>query len=503
MKSLSRFLLLSLILVAFVLGSGLAAPAGAEKNVLRFGCGLDPGTLDPHNYKATTDLLVDNLIFENLVTFDLNMKVIPALATSYENVDDTTWRFKLRRGVKFHDGTPFNAEVAKFNLLRMKDAPRGKPYFGMITEVVVEHEYTIVVKTAKPFAPFIKNMCIPVGGMMSPQSIKKYGKDVTAHPVGTGQYKLKSWRPKEKLVLERNEEYWGQKAKLKEFVMLPIPEEGARNMAFEADQIDVISDFLPHRIERYKKDKNIQVITGPATRLVWLGINDSDPVLKNVKLREAIAYAVDRDTLVEHVVEGLAINAQTVIPEIIMKSKKKYKFDYDPQKAKKLLAEAGYPDGLTLNLWTPEGRYLKDRQIAEAIQGQLAKVGIKTNLRVMEWGAYLDSLFRHEQQLWIIGWGFSTGDPDAALRGVFYSTSKFNFTAVKNPKIDKLLDTAVATLDAAKRDKMYEQLQQMIIDEVYMIPIYHKMNIYAVRHNVHDFFPTPLELIDISKTTVD
>lgn len=503
MKNFTRLITIIFLALAFLISVGGAGSFAAEKGVLKFGIGVDATTLDPHNYKATNDLLVAHLIFENLATFDLNMNVVPVLATSWENLDDTTWRFKLRKGVKFHDGTPFNAQVAKMNIERMKAAPRGKPYFGMIESVTAEDDYTILIKTNRPFAPFLKNLCIPVGGMMSPKAIEKYGKEIGSHPVGTGPFKLQDWRPKDKLVLVKNDAYWGEKAKLNQFVYRPIPEEGTRAMAFESGEIDVISDPLPHRIADFKANKNINVTTGPATRMVWLGFNTGDKVLKNVKLRQAIAHAVNREEIVKYVVEGLAIDAQQIIPGIIEEFSEKYNFAYDPQKAKKLLAEAGYPNGLELNLWSPEGRYLKDRQIAEAAQAQLAQVGIKANLRVMEWGAYLDALFRHEQQLYIIGWGFSTGDPDAALRGCFYSTSKFNFSNYKNPKMDELLDKGVSTLDPKKRHVIYKDLQQLLIDEAVMIPIYHKLNIYATSNRVKNFHPHPMELIEISETVVE
>ncbi len=503
MKKTTRSVLMVFLVLSFFVMLGHRDRVEAKKNVLNFGIGVDAMTLDPHNYKATVDLLVDNLIFENLVTFDLNMKVVPVLATSWEAVDETSWRFNLRRGVKFHDGTPFNAEAAKINFERMKVAPRGKPYFGMIESVTVEDDYTILIKTDRTFAPFIKNLCIPVGGMVSPKAIETYGKELGSHPVGTGRFKFKEWRPKERIVLVRNEDYWGEKAKLEEFVLRPIPEEGTRAMAFESGEIDVISDPLPHRIAQYKAKRDVNVITGPATRIVWVGFNSGDKVLSNVKLRQAIGHAINRDEIVEYVVEGLAINAQAVIPGIIQESKKTYNFEYDPEKAKELLKEAGYPGGLELNLWTPEGRYLKDRQIAEAAQAQLAQIGIKANLRVMEWGAYLDSLFRHEQQIFIIGWGFSTGDPDAPFRGCFYSGSKFNFSNYEDPEMDKLLDKAVSTLDPEKREELYEVVQKKLIDEAVLVPIYHKLNIYATSKNVKDFHPHPMELVDISETTVE
>ncbi len=491
--------LMFVLLAIFIPPNALAT----EKGVLKFGTGVDVATLDPHNYKGVNDLLIINLIYENLVTFDLNMNLIPGLAESWEAIDDTSFRFKLRKGVKFHDGTPFNAQVAKINIDRMKEAPRSRAYFAIIDSAAVENDYSIVIKIKRPYAPFLRNLCHPAGGMVSPAAIQKYGKELAQHPVGTGRFKFKEWLPNERLVLVKNEDYWGQPAKLEKFVMLPIPEEGARAMAFESGQIDVISDPLPHRVIKYKKMKNVKVITGPATRTVWVGFNLGDKVLSQRKLRQAIGYAINRDEIVEHVVEGLAINARAWIPEIVQKSKKNYNFPYDPQKAKKLLAEAGYPDGLELGLWTPQGRYLKDRQIAEAVQAQVAQVGIKANIRVMEWGAYLDSLFRHEQQLYIIGWGFLAGDPDTALRDSFYSTSKFNFSNCKDADLDKLLDKAVSTLNPEARAEMYEEIQRRLIDDALVVPIYHKLNIYVTSDRVKNFYPHPMELINLDETTVD
>lgn len=494
--------MLLLVLVFAVLGLP-SNQAVAEKNVLKIGTGVDVVSLDPHKYKTTPDLVVDNLIFENLVAYDHNLNVVPVLATSWERIDDLRWKFKLRKGAKFHDGTPFNAQAAKINLDRVRVAPRGMNYFGMIESVGIEDDYTILIKTKERFAPFLRNLCIPIGGMISPKAIETHGEDIAHHPVGTGHFKFKEWRPKERLVLERNDVYWGEKAKLEKVIFVPIPEEGTRAMAFESGEIDVISDALPHRIPKYKADPKINVITGPATRNVWIGFNVGDKMLSNVKLRQAIAHGINRDKIVEYVLEGLAINAQAFIPEIVMKSKKKFNFDYDPKKAKDLLNEAGYPTGVEMSIWTPEGRYLKDRQIAEAVQAQLSQIGIKVNVRVMEWAALMDAFHRHEHQLGIFGWGWATGDPEASLRACFHSKSTWNWSDYKRPKIDTLLDEAVSTLDTEKRWALYEELQQLLIDEAVAVPIYHKLNIFAASKKVKNFYPTPLEFIDISKTTVE
>ncbi|MEW6266202.1 MAG: ABC transporter substrate-binding protein [Thermodesulfobacteriota bacterium] len=491
------------VMLAIVTMAGPYEAFGGEKNVLNFGTGVDVTTLDPHNWKTARDLLAINLVYEGLLTLDPDLKVVPMLATSWERVDDTAWKFKLRKGVKFHDGTPFNAEAAKINLDRMRNAPRAKGVFGIIDSVTIEDEYSIVIKTKMPFAPFINNVCHPVGSMISPKAIERYGTEIGHHAVGTGKFVLKEWIPKEKIVLLKNENYWGEKPKLNQVLLRPIPEEGTRTMAFESGEIDIVTDPAPHRITNFKKNKDIQVIAEPAARVVWLGYNTQDKVLSNVKLRLAIAQAINRVELVDYVAEGLAINASAWIPAIVKNSKKKYAYDYDPKKAKDLLKEAGYPNGLELNLWSPEGRYLKDKQIAEAIQAQLSAIGIRIKLSVKEWGSYVDALFRKEQQLFIWGWAFQVGDPDAMLRENFFSKSSYNCTAYNNPEYDKLLDKAVSTMDTTTRAALYDDIQQMLIDDVVGCPIYHSQNIFAIWKKVKGFKAHPLELVVLDKTVVE
>ncbi|MBI5445500.1 MAG: hypothetical protein HY900_30335 [Deltaproteobacteria bacterium] len=489
--------------VALFLLSGQGHSLAAEKGVLRFGTGTDATTLDPHNWKSATDLLAINQIYEGLMTLDRSLKIVPVLATSWKAVNDTTWRFTLRKGVKFQDGTDFNAEAARINLERMRNAPRSKSYFGMIESVTVEDAYTIVIKTQTPYAPFLNNMCHPVGAMISPAAIEKYGKELGEHPVGTGKFKLKEWRRKERLVLERNDAYWGAKPQLRQFDVIPIPEEGTRTMAFEAGDVDVIADPLPNRLAAYRAGKNVDVIQEPAARVVWMGFNVSDKTVGNADLRRALALAINRDELVKYVAEGLVGEANSWIPAVVQQAKTSRNYPFDPRQAKQLLAKAGYPNGLELNLWTPEGRYLKDRQIAEAIQAQLSKIGVRVKVRVMEWGTYLDSLTRHEQQLYINGWAYQVGDPDSVLRDNFYSASSYNFSNYKSQDYDKLLDASVAMLNPSKRRSLIEKAEARLLEDVVGVPVYHKNNIYAVSKKVQGFRSHPLELIILDGVNVN
>jgi peptide/nickel transport system substrate-binding protein len=496
-----RILFVSCICLFFLIGFNNVF--AVEKDVLVFGTGIDVATTDPHNWRTAPDLIAISLLYEGLCTMDVKLNVVPALATSWEILNDTTWRFNLRKNVTFHDGTPFNANAAKINIERMREAPRSRNFFGMIEDVKIENDYTIILKTKTPFAPFLKNLCHPVGTFISPKALETYGKDIGLHPVGTGKFIIKEWQPKLKMVLQRNDNYWGQKPKLREFVLRPIPEEGTRTMAFESHEIDLVNDPAPHKIVEFRNKKNVKVILEPAARTVWLGYNLKDQTLSNVALRKAIAHAINREELVKYVTEGLSLNADAWIPNIVQPINTKMNYEFNPELSKTLLKEAGYPNGIDLNLWTPEGRYLKDRQIAEAIQAQLSNVGIRTKLRVMEWGAYYDALFRSEHQLYIWGWAFQVGDPDAMLRDNFYSKSSYNCTSYKSQPFDSALDEAVTILDPQKRIAKYYEIEKILMQDVVGIPIYHKLNIYALWDNVRAFQPHPLEVLNLDLTTVE
>jgi ABC-type transport system substrate-binding protein len=305
------------------------------------------------------------------------------------------------------------------------------------------------------------------------------------------------------MVLERNEDFWGKKPKLDEFHMFPIPEEGTRTMAFESGDIDVIHTPAAHRIADYRKKPDINVIIEPDFRIFYLGFNVKDKLMSNKDLRKAIAHAINKDEIVDYVMEGLGIKADTVLAPALIKSDKKYFFDYDPAKSKELLAKAGYPNGVEINLWTPEGRYYKDRQIAEAIQGQLAKVGIKAKLSVMEFASWIEETNKHNHQTTVAAFGFSTADPDASLKLMFYTGATYNSFDYSDPKMDNLLDEAAAMMDPEERRKIYGEVQQLVIDDVIEVPIYHTVAVFAAHKNVKNFRAYPTNMLDIYDTTVE
>ncbi|MFV1991249.1 MAG: ABC transporter substrate-binding protein [Acidimicrobiales bacterium] len=469
--------------------------------------GTEPLAFDPPNYLATTDLIVTNLIFDGLVQFDNELNIVPALATEWEQLDETTWQFKLRDDVVFSDGSDFNAEDVKASFERGVTMRRGKAFIGFIESVDIVDDYTVNINLANPFGPFLQHMATPVAVVTSSDYLAETSdEDLQLNPLGTGPYMLEEFIPQQSTTLVRNENYWGDEPYyLDSVVFNVIPEEATRYAALQAGDVDVIENPPPTEAGTIESSPDFVLIKSPATRDIRLAFQVQNDPVDNPTLRKAIAHAIDASALVSFVVEDLARTADSGwLPPEVFKTNPPVSLEYDPDLARELLAEAGYPDGLTLELRTPEGRYLRDREIAEAIQGQLAEVGITVELKTMEWGAYLDSLGANEGQMFIIGWGVSTGDPAVVSRQNLYSDSAYNFAGYKNPRIDEIINEADQLSDQDARAALYQEMTEIIlVEDTIMKPIYWKLNVYAARSVVHDFQPTPLEQIDVSQTWIE
>jgi len=507
MRGLWRGLVVMVVLVLLLGGTLFAAPGQQPQRGGRIviAVGTDVLTFDPHNYRATTDIIVDRLIYDTLVTLDMQMRLRPNLAVRWLNLGPTAWRFELRRGVTFSDGTPLNARAVKTSLERAARAPRAAGFVGAISQVDVVDEFTVIINTSRQFAPLLNHLTSPVAGIISPAALDRFKEQIDRNPVGSGPYILKEWVPNQRTVLVPNPTYWGKAPYIEEVVFRPIGDESTRYLAFRGREVDVLSDPPPHLLGQLKRDPTVEVLLSPATRDFRIGFTVSHPTLQDVRIRRAIALAVDRASLVKFVAEDLAREATCgVIPPELMRTNPCVSIEYDPQRARAVLAEAGKAGGLDLDLWTPEGRYLRDKAIAEAIQQQLGRVGIRTRLRVVEWGAYLDALGRREGQAFIIGWGFTTGDPATAMRQNFWSRSAFNYSDYKNAELDRMLDEAEAEFNPARRAQIYQRMTEMLfVRDVVGKEIYHKNNIYAVRRRVHNFGAHPLELVDLTDTWVE
>ncbi len=481
------------VLVALVAVPALAWAAPEGKVIIAQG--VDPSTLDIMNQQETPASVVGGHIFEGLVTRDPNLKIIPALAVELPKlVAPTVWEVKLRKGVKFHNGEDFNAESVKFSLERVKTpALRASSNFRPIDRVEIVDPYTVRVHTTKPWPTFVTIMTFDQPAMYPPKAYA--GKDsafISKNPVGTGAYKLVRWSKDDEIVLEANDAYWRGAPKIKTVVFKPIPDDAVRVAALQNGEIDVAVNIPPHLANIIANHPKLFLSTAPSIRTIQLMyvtheydkdhklVGPYKGVTVDKRVRQAIAYALDADEIIKSVLDGKAIRTATMLTPL--------HFGYDPTlkpikqdlaKTKKLLAEAGYAGGLEITLNAPQGRYVRDKEVAEAVAGQLTKAGIKTNLRVYEFVNYLNNLiYPHKPgPVWLIGWGTPTIDAET-IYGPLYRTGS-NLGNYHNADFDGMVDQAQTMMDEKKRLEIYHRINKLWIEEMPAVPLYQQLDLYG------------------------
>jgi len=467
---------------------------------LAFASGNDASTLDPHFILERPDVRISMHIHQNLIFFDEQGKLQPELAESWAVSDDKlTWTFKLRRGVTFHDGTPFNAAAVKASFDRILNPATASPRRSIaaaITDVKVIDDYTVAFTTAKPFAPLPSQVTMFNLAILSPTAISKYGKAYGQNPAGTGPFKLESWKPGERVTLVRNDAYWGKKPVLERIEFRVVPEDSARVLQLLSGEVDVIANVPPMLLGRLKGNSSVQVLQETSFRTVLLGINHKIKPLDDIRVRRAIAHAVDTRALVEGVLGGIPKRGGGIeAPEIPGARKDLQPYQYDPALAKKLLAEAGFAEGFSTTLLTPTGRLLNDRQMAEAIQAQLRAVGIQVKIDSPDWPTFNSILNSKEAPLFLSSKGNPTGDLDLTMHLVALSTGQMNFYNWKNPTVDGLIAEQRVATDPQQRQKLLSAIQQHDYDEIPAIVLFYDAQLYAARKNVTGIRLQPNEVI--------
>jgi len=463
----------------------------------------DAQSLDPPNFVLAGDFTRDNLVYETLVKLTNDGKFQPGLATSWKQTSPTVWDFTLRTGVKFQDGTAFDSAAVKKSLERASTQSQGKGFLSMIKEVQTPDATTARIVLSKPFSSILNNLTVPVASIISPKALDDMTpKQLSQHPVGTGPFEFVSWVPDTKMTFKAFPDYWGAKPKLKTVEFIPIPEDSTRYSALQAGDVDVIENPPPDQLSTLKSSTEFYPIVEPKARPIFLGFNLK--TVTNPLIRKAVAHAIDRNAIVKDVLEGVgnAANEGLVSPEFL-KNDPPIKLDYNPVEAKKLLKQAGNQHP-TLTLTLPSARYLKDQEVGQVVQQQLAQVGIKLKLDVQEAGTWYQSLLDHKTQMYYLGWGMSSGDPGDMLLRVFRSDSVNNMSQLNNPQIDQEIDSlATLPVGSDQRSQVMQKIQrQIVVDDAVVIPLYHMVNFYAARNGVKDFHTTTSELIDLSNTSV-
>jgi len=492
-------------------------------NTMVFGRGGDSVGLDPAYETDGNSFMVCDNVFEALVFYaDESTALEPGLAESWEiSPDGLNYTFNLRKGVKFHDGTDFNANAVVFSIGRMmKD--RNLVFYGQGWEIPAQErtpeywvsmemddtigsitatgEYTVVFKLKRVEAPFLANMGMDFADIISPTAFLKNPTEFLRNPVGTGPFKFDKWVKDDRIILTKNENYWDKSGGpyLDQVIFRSIPENSVRFLELKTGNIDICQFPNPADIELARKDPNIKLLAQPGMNIGYLSFNHTkEPWKSNVKLRKAIAYAIDRKAIVDNIYQGMGQLAKNPIPPTMWGYNNAVPgYEYNVEKAKQLLAEAGYPEGKGLGqitLWSmPVPRpYNPDGvKIGVAMSADLAKIGVIAQIVTYDWGTYLKRQREQpdDMDLFQLGWTGDNGDPDNFLAVLFDGAASDSIrTQWKNAKYHKLMQLGKTTIDQAQRTKIYEDALQLIYDEAPVISIAHSTVIWPAQNNVQNF----------------
>jgi peptide/nickel transport system substrate-binding protein len=491
--------------LALSINAGLAAE-------LSIALGADVTSIDPHFHNLTPNNNVGGHIFEPLVTKDARGKLTPGLAESWRTVDDLTWEFRLRKGVKFHDGSEFSAADVAFTLDRVPTVPNSPSpfttYSKQIAEKVIVDPHTIRLKTAMPY-PLMPNdmgtILIVSGKAAKGASTDDFNSGKAA--IGTGPFKFVRWQKGDRIELARHDAYWGPKPAWDKVTFRIITSDPTRVAALMAGDVRAIDNVPTADLARVLKDPGLSLYRVVSHRVMYLHLDssrDKSPFvtdkagrplernpLKDVRVRRALSRAINRQALVDRVMEGAARPTGQLMPEGMFGYTPALKPEpYDPDGAKKLLAEAGYPNGFGLTLHGPNNRYVNDEQIAQAIAQMLTRVGVATRVETMPSSVYFSRANKLEFSLILVGWGSDTAEASSPLKALLATYSKekgmgqANRGRYSNPKVDAALEQALATVDDARREKLLQQATEIAMTDLGIIPLYHQENLWATRKGV-------------------
>ncbi len=491
-----------LLLVLGSVGPAAAQPAGT----LVVGAVAEPVNLDAAQVTDFNSTRVIRRITEALVAFpDDSTRLVPGLAESWTvGRDGLSYTFKLRRGVRFHDGTPFNAEAVKFSFERqiLPEHPFNKlgkyPFasfnFGTIKSVEAVDEHTVQFVMKEPRASFLTIMAGASANIVSPTAVRKWGADYPNHPVGTGPFRFVSWDRGQRIVLEKNPDYWKGPVKVERVIVRPIVEDQARLTELLTGNLDLAVNLPPDFIAQLENHPKITVLRGQGAHVWYLGINNQKKPLDDRRVRQAMNYAVNKDAIVRDVLKGTGlVSAGPVLPGTWGAEPGLKPYPYDPERARKLLAEAGHAGGFSTTLWVPESGSGMQSPVAMAtvIQSNLKAVGINVALQTMEWGAFLAKLRTKEQDLFALSWAAGNEDPDLVVYPLLHSSQWTpggpNRALYKNVRLDDLLQQARLVTDQAKRAELYRQAQRILVDDPPWIFIDHEIQVGAVSKRVQGF----------------
>ena len=481
----------------------VSPPAEPEGNILVMSQRGDALTLDPYDENETPTYSVLSNIFDTLVETDENLNLQPALAESWTQVDDLTWDFHLREGVTFHSGTPFTADDVVFSVDRAQHWEGSEVVADIVTIASAEviDDLTVRIRTAAP-DPILLNRLIYLMIMdreTSEAAIAEHGQEwLVEHPTGTGPYRLEQWIKEDRITLVAVEDHWRGPASIQRVVFRPMANDASRMAALLAGDVHLITDVPVRDTDRITNADNLELVTAPSLRLIYLGLDcgrdetpgiESSPPnpLMDRRVREAIYLAIDEDAIVERVMNGFAVAAGQLVPSMV------FGFDpsierpaYDPNRARELLTEAGYPDGFEVRLDGPNDRYVNDSRIMQAIAGQLARVGIRVSVDARPKTIFFEDEEQERCSFFLIGWANTNGDASGTFEYLLHTNDPSlqlgdsnNSTRYSNPELDALIEEAGRTVNREEREGLLHRCMQIAMEDLPQIPLHFQVDLYG------------------------
>ena len=491
-----------------------AATFAAQAANLKWAAQNDILTLDPHSQNHATTLSLLQHTYEALTRYTKDYKIEPALATGWKQMSDTHWRFNLRKGVKFHDGSPFTADdvVFSFNRINQKQGTM-QIYVTGVKEVVKVDDHTVDFILTGPVPILLRNivdfriMSKSWAEKNRSQNVQDYAKKeetyASRNTNGTGPYIIKGWSPDKEIVLTYHKGWWGKlDGNVTDVVYNPIKSDATRVSALLAGDVDLVTDLPVQDVERLRKDAKTKVLDGHEVRTIFIGMDQHNAELKysdvkgknpfkDVRVRKAMNMAVDREAIKRVVMRGLSIPAGIMIApgvhghtkdiDVVMK--------YDPNGAKKLLAEAGYPNGFEFQLDCPNNRYVNDERICQALVGMWAKAGIRAKLNAIPFANFIPKILNFDSSAYLLGWGVATFDGLYTMQSLVRTKTtgadgNFNQGRVSDPKLDTTIDAIKIATNPKARDALLREALVTTRDQHYYVPLHHQLRPWAMKKSV-------------------
>lgn len=514
---MKKWFLAALVFGAMCVGPTAEGWSGGPKSggVLIYGRGADAVTLDPARSDDLESAKVLENLFEGLVRYKPDSTEIePCLAVSWSSShNETEWIFNLRKGVRFHDGTPFDADAVVFSLMRqidsrhphhLKDFKYAGFTFKYVRSVEALDVYTVRIRLDKPYAPFLCNLAMTSAAMVSPAAVIRSKTDFWKHPVGTGPFRFTEWKQGERIVLSRNRDYWGRAPYLDTVVFKSILDNKDRLLELKTSSIHVMDGISPGSLQEILRNETMALKSSAGVNIGYLAMNTEKAPFDNLKVRQAVNHAIHKKNLVKLLYQDMAIPAKNPIPPTLWGyAEEVVDYEYDPEKARALLQEAGYEGGFSTKLWAmpvPRPYMPEPEKIARAIASNLGAVGIHAEIVTHDWGTYLDKVSNGEHDMCLLGWIGDNGDPDNFLYVLLDKDNAVkphaeNVAFWKHDGLHDILIEAQQISDRERRGKLYRKAQEIIHMEAPWVPLVHAKQVVVCSRSVKGLVEHPTGII--------